>query len=285
MHKIDFSFIQDYIDGKPKDDNVPSINFTKKENDVKKLNNINALNDKELYGIVSDLYNAILDKTVDTNLFKNERFVTALIDICNKTDLTLDQKKQVNSIAYDYITYSHADPNLKEKYIQLVGAVNKNTMPILIAMGLPTKYSVILTACARSDNPFSINVKRTNLALMASNEPMDVQTIIKIYEKILSENFVELFITIMVDVYTLEELESIGSFAKEIYSNILTAIFDILEQMTSDQIQTVVKAYGRFLFYKPHDVRCYFDELSRYDYSRTLSVYDLLKEEQYLVIP
>lgn len=258
------------------------------------FNSIRDLDDGELYEILKPSYSQILEKIFREedpfylNLFTNSKFLTVFIQVISSVVLDKTETIYCNKIAYDYLTDSNnnSDEYQKSLFLNLSRTVNKNIIPSLLGIGLDENLSSYLALSRYSSSKEFVNIRRVNYLIIASSPNiMTEQMIVYIYEK-LFDNFNHLFKYTMFDPYTDKDLESIGSGAAEIYSNMSLAIIDILNLMTSDDIRRVLYSYASdYNVTNEYNIRFSIYTLAVSDYGRILQVAENLEREELVFVP
>ena len=211
------------------------------------LNNLDTIDEKQLYEIVKVSYNNILKNLLnstnrDLNIITHPKLIKCLTHVFNTVTLTHDEKVYCNTITYDYITSSYNDKYIKELLMMMARIVNKEEISKLQALSLPDDVVVYLALAKNSSFDEDVNIKRLNFVICQAPEAiMTVQTIIYIYER-LCTSLGKLFISTMFDVYNDDE-EWVTSNIMEVYSNCSLACLHILNNSTTITIKTVLLNY------------------------------------------
>jgi len=268
--------------------NNPALNKDYLRN---RIDYIDSIEDDELYKIVKETHRSILEEIMTRNdsqyidAFTNPKFLLALIRVLS--NVTLDHSERVccNKLAYDYFTLKNNDSYIKQLFYTLSKNVNRDKIPLLIAIGIPENLAIQLALARYSSNKENINVKRVNFIITSSPiSIMNEQTIVYIYEK-LFDNFTPIFSATMTDVYDDEE-EWVTDEIMEIYSTISLAVLTILNNMPSDKIRKVLISYtgdyNSLYSGQTNASRFSLNALSS-DYSRITAVVEALKEENVFV--
>lgn len=254
-----------------------------------KLYNLDSLQDKELFEIIKDSYEAILsDIFVDKNeyylhLFTNTRFLSIMIQVVSSiNNISHTNRTYINKIVYDYLTLDKKDQYIKQLMYSLSKMVNKDILPRLLGLGLQEDLAIYLALARFSSQKEIVNVKRVNFVIMTSSiEIMTEQMIVYIYEK-LFDRITPLFVGTMID----NCKQDMSSEMEEIYSTISLAILDILNTMPSNDIRKVLISYvGDYqaVYYKSgyrFSMQC----LSN-DYARINTVVQALYANENIYVP
>lgn len=264
-----------------------------------KIENLDKLDDKELYNIIVEYYKDILNEAFNNkeknylSLFTKSKFLNVFIQamhtVCD--DLTYTEKVYCNKIAYDYMTLK--DTNKQDKYIStlllsLSKVINRSLIPGLIGIGLDEQLSIHLALSRYSTFNEITNVKRVNhIIIRSSIKIMTEQRIVNIYEK-LFKKVTPLFEGIMYDVYDESDSnkDKYTEEMKNISSIISLVILDILESMETNDIRLILKEYS--LSYSA----CHQGETVRFsmqalgpDYPRVNRCIEYLNEKELIYLP
>jgi hypothetical protein len=275
--------------------NNPAINAGLLE---QKINNIDAMPEREMFELVKHSYSNILKNIFSTNdrnylnMFMTSKFLTVLTQVVNVVQLTPQEKTYCNKLSYDYFTTSNTDPYIRQLFFTLSKSVNKEIIPALLAIGIPHDLAAYMALARYSSIQENVNIKRLNFIICTSNpEIMTEQMIVCIYEK-LFDRVTPLFEGIMFDVYEEEEWmldKSTGdNNVMDIYSIISLAILTILNNMPLADIRKVLVSYtGDFTAIYGGDmslVRFSMKSLSE-DYERILEVVNSLATVEGIYVP
>lgn len=248
-----------------------------------KLSNIDSLSDSELSDLIKKTYNILLDE-IDKkqynglSLFTNVRFLSTFLQVVRAIRLTETQRKTVNKLCYDYLTWTHEkDENVKNLLFNMAKVVNQDVLPGLLGLGLNEELASFLALSRFSSSKEMINVKRVNFIIRTQpSQLMTEQMIVNIYSK-LFKHVSPLFTGTIIDVETFTEEQEDASL---VYSTISNAVLDILNTLTLEDIRKVLLSYNltREYYYQGKPVRFTMNALSD-DYARINVVLAALKEE------
>ena len=254
------------------------------------LMNLDKLSDQDLYSLIYRNCDNILsnifvngDKDI-LQVFTHPRFLTILNQVLYKLVITYDIKIYCNKIIYDYLSLNTGDQYVRDLLLILGKTVNRNEIASLVGLGLDEDYSTLLAIARFSSKKDLANIKRLNFTLC--NGPRTViteQMIVNIYEKLI-DNFTILFKGTMFDVY---DTSNFPEEHQEIYADISLAVLDIMNNMPSNNIKTVLSSYaGDYYSFvnTTHTVRFSMQCLS-YDYFRITQVVEYLKNIDQIYIP
>ena len=248
-----------------------------------KLSDIENIDDRELYNILSNYLDKILEEiftnknTRFISLFTTPKFISTLTQVLYNISVTDSQKKKLNKMAYDYLIKK----NDKDEYVSsllsaMAKVVNRDVIPSLCGLGMPESVAAMLAMARFSNEKDIINVRRLNHILMQQPpESITEQLIIDIYCK-LFDHMLALFEGVMLDVVSPQNMSSGEA---EIYGLITLAILDIFEALPMDTLR-----YGLTLFeqdkrvlYSDYHVRINLESCSPQDYPRLIAAIDALK--------
>ena len=251
----------------------------------KKLEMIDQLEDKELYSILYNYYETILDEIFDSKnnkfvwLFTNPKFISTLTQVLYNVELKDKHKRRINKMAYDYLELK----DTKDEYVQslliaMSKTANRTKIPNICALGIPESVAASLAMARYSSEKEIANVRRLNRILM--NQPVETMTeqrIVDIY-MVLFSHILPLFEGVMLDIVSPQNM---GPQQSEIYGLITLAALDLMNELPINQIK-----YGLTLFsedkrvlYPENRLRINLESCSENDYPRLLQAIDLLKHE------
>ena len=258
------------------------------------INHTKDLSDKELYDFLSRSYSILLkdifekDDTSFLDVILDDRLLSQFIQVINDSNLTDLEVIYCNKIAYDYLVMNSKKSDfIKKLMLSMSRAVNRDKISMLHSIGLPDEIAVVVALTRYSNIKDKINIKRLNHLLMVySADLITPQMAIYIFEK-LFDTFTELFITTMYDVYSRETLHNMSQDSSEVYSNINLALVVMLEGLESSIIRKVLLMYANTynVGSEYSDVRFPIKSLSISDFSRTLSVVEILEKSEMVIVP
>ena len=251
-----------------------------------KMSHISELSDKEIYNLVKEYYDTILNSIFDTtnndikrffvDLFTNAKFILALIQVMYTETPNEINKKRLNKMCFDYLVLSDHD---SEDYIggllmSLAKTINRDKIPLLCAVPLPEDLASMIALSRYSSEKEIVNVKRLNRVLM--NQPIDSiseQKVVDIYLA-LFDHVLPLFTGVMLDV---QSPSNMTENAMEVYG----AILDILNELPLVDIRKGLILFDedRKIQYSDKPIRINLESISSSDYPRILTAIDQLKEE------
>ena len=218
------------------------------------------------------------------DFFRDGKFISAFIRAINSIPMSSGLRYACNNLAYDYFTCDNPIPAIKQKYLEISRVANKADINKLMCLGIPENIASNLALCRFSSNGEEINANRLNFALYFQNpELMTEQMIVWIYEK-LFDKIKNLFIAIMLETYTKDEMDNFGPNFVEIYGRVSNAVLDIVNNMESEGIVKVLCAYSEAQKIAKCPVRFSLRCLSN-DYERILRVVNMLRNEYNIYIP
>lgn len=245
---------------------------------VEKLNNIDNLNENEIKNIILRQYHTIFnydlflrnpkERACTQKLFSDKIFLKILSDVIGLLELTKSEIICINKLAYDYYILPEKDPEVSNLLILISYQVN-NKLSIQLSAILGVNNARILSMIANSSFVERKNVDRINIFLVKCNLSLSVQNMIDIY-CILFEKFTYPFL------YTMIMIETDSSIIltieqKKRFDNISIALLEILNSLTSNDMEIVLKNYGYSLkLMSVENVR--FSLKSATKYPRILSV-------------
>lgn len=252
------------------------------------LYNFDKYNDQDLYNTILGGIDVILleifkkDNNDYLNLITNKRFLSIFIRAIDSysPNLTFDQRVKCNKLAYDYLISANSIPEIRSLFFSLSKIVNKKSVSELTAIGLSENLAEYISLSRFSSQKEVVNVKRLNFILMNSDpELMDLQKIILVYEK-LFDHALPLFEGVMTDSID-DDADYMTDDMWLIYSNISLAILEIINNLPSESIITILRAYNEtyYKLYGKIKPRFNLNAISD-DYRRILSCLDLLRVQE-----
>lgn len=213
-------------------------------------------------------------------LFKETKFIDAFTRAIASVPISNAVRNACNNLAYDYFTSDNPVPEIKQRFLNISQIVNRNINNQLLALGLDMNTACNLTMCRYSTNNMEANVKRLNFSLYFRNpDVMTEQMIVWIYEK-LFDTIGDVFIATMLETYAPEEERQFGDQFMEVYGRVGNAVLDIVNNMTTDSITTILRRYySTWLARNQPRVRFSLNCLSG-DYARIRKVVEFFAENK-----
>lgn len=254
-----------------------------------KIQDIENIPEENLAIIIRNYIDTISDGIINYDqfynvIFRNPKFVSAFKRAVSYIPIDYKKCLACNKITYDYFTSDNPDSRIKKDLLDVSKIANKNVILRLINRGLPEEVAANLALSRYSSSHEITNVKRLNFS-MYFRDPnlMTEQRIVWIYEEMFNK-ISDLFFGTMFEVYTQEQQDDFGDNFIEVYGTVGNAVLLILNNMTSEKIQTVLRNYSSEWVYSGRppvrfSLRC----LSE-DYSKINRVVNRLEQEQ-IIIP
>lgn len=255
------------------------------------LYNFNNYTDSQIFNVIKECLDIILleiFKKDDNNrnylnIITDSRFLSIFIRAVDATKLTYDQKIRCNKLAYDYMVSEHRDPEIERLFFTLSQVVNKESISLLTAIGIPENLADYMALSRFSSVKEEVNVKRLNFIIMSSDPKlMTVQNIIYIYEK-LFDRVLPLFEGTMTDSIN-DDADYMTDDMWLVYSCISLAVLEIVNNLPSEMIISLLRAYYETYtrYYGKITPRFNINSISD-DFSRILSCLKLLKIHENIV--
>ncbi len=285
----------------PKPEVEPNLSMNIYENPMiskealrERLYNFNNYSDQEIYNtilgsitmILTEIFTNKNDNKADyLKLITNKRFLTIFIRAVDSygAKLTYDEKIRCNKLAYEYLIDENGDEEIRSLFFSLSKVVNRESVSLLTSIGIPEKLADYFALARYSSQKEVVNVKRLNFLLMNSDpELINLQMIIYIYEK-LFDHVLPLFEGIMTDSID-DDADYMTDEMWLVYSNISLAILEIVNNMPSEMIMTILRAYNETYYKLYGDVKPRFNinGISD-DYIRILRCLEFLKMQENIV--
>lgn len=218
-----------------------------------RINEIDSMDDKELYTLIKETYKTILSDIMNKNdedyirAFIKPRFLKYLIQVVTNQTLSYNERLCCNKLAYDYFTYvQNPDREIQELFYVLSEKINNLEIYRLTAIGVSTDYAIKLALARYGYIDEIINVKRVNFVI--ANMPREMVTnnlVIQIYS-ILFDHFIPIFEGFVFDVFD-EDEEWVTDDIIENYDTMYIVILNILNEMELTKIRKILVSYvGNF---------------------------------------
>lgn len=220
------------------------------------MRQINNYTDEQVKSLVSNSYIQLLELTLKTKenpyyskgimaVFSNMRYINALINILNTTELDYTHRVYLNHILYDYRTYKRKseDVMINKLHTELGSIINSDKLNKLYGTGLDRTMLINIAISRYSSFDAFICVKRVNLELFNSKVPLTLQNVIDVYQYLFSDGISNLFSGVMFDVYTKDDLNTAEDYQRDIYSTMSLAVLELLNVMPSSAIMTILSSY------------------------------------------
>ena len=254
--------------------------------------NYDTISDEELFRQVRLYYSDILYSIMSytdcryIELFMNKRFLQTLNDVLlQEPNINYTNICYLNKLVYDYAVFEDKDKIIMNLLLTIARTVNRITISKLVGLGLPETIATDIAICRYSNSDDVICTKRlTNKLIQQSRELMTEQMLVNIYTTLYT-SMTPLFIGVMYDVYTENELAAFGPDASLINSTINLAILDILDTMTSENIRKVLVVYSQNYGLNNNFSSVRFDIGACPDYTRILAVVNDLQQFEKIVMP
>lgn len=248
-----------------------------------KLSDIDNIPESELYSLLKNYYNRILEEifvSKDTkfiSLFTTPKFITSLTQAMYEITLNGSEKRRLNKMVYDYLIKK----NDKDEYISallstLSKVINRDIIPVLCGLNIPESIAAMLAMARFSSEKEIINVRRLNRILMQQPpKTMSEQLIVDIYCA-LFDHMLVLFEGVMFDVVSSQVMSSGEA---EIYGLITLAALDIFEALPMETLKygLTLFAEDKRIMYADNHIRINLESCSQNDYPRLLAAVDALK--------
>lgn len=259
-----------------------------------RLYNFNNYSDQDIYNtilgsitmILTEIFTNKNDKKADyLQLITNKRFLSIFIRAVDSygPKLTYDEKIRCNKLAYEYLITEDNDPEIRSLFFSLSKVVNRESVSLLTSIGIPEKLADYFALARYSSQKEVVNVKRLNFLLMNSDPNLiNLQMIIYIYEK-LFDHVLPLFEGIMTDSID-DDADYMTDDMWLVYSNISLAILEIVNNMPSEMIMAILRAYNETYYKLYGNVKPRFNinGISD-DYIRILKCLEFLKMQENIV--
>lgn len=245
----------------------PFFNHQIREEQIKNfMINIDRMSASELYDYVLKNHDAILNVVFGNQadkknneylrLFLNLRFLTTLSRVISGTVLNPIQKVNCCKIIFDYMSLpsERRDPELFTAMQDFGMNILRDTISILMSIGVSRYYAVYLTAAMNSSNNIKINIQRMNY-IIADSKEFNEQMIINIYVHMSKYNNLTMSDLLSSHMFSVDPVNT-DEQTSDMYSVISLAVLELLNNMTPDEIREVLKRYSNtFTLYYGGDYR------------------------------
>lgn len=217
---------------------------------LKKLSNIDKMTEREVYDIIRNNYNLIMNNIYNTSsssnclsLFTNNKFLIVFTQVLQPTNLT--GIITINRVIYDYLHSNlQMDQYKKDLLFDLARVNNRPFLNSLYAIGLNDDMAVNLCMNRYSTDDEALGTKRLNHIIETYDiKFMTEQMIVYIYER-LFKRITPLFMGIMFD-NNITEYKALSKDAKEISGRESLAVLTLLENMPLVSIREVLTTYSK----------------------------------------
>lgn len=218
---------------------------------LKRLANIDKMNEREVYDIIRANYNLIMSNIYNTSstsnclgLFTNNKFLIVFTQVLQPSNLS--NIITINRVIYDYL---HSNLQINDNYkkdllFDLARVNNRPFLNSLYAIGLNDDIAVNLCMNRYSTDDEVLATKRLNHILETYDlKFMTEQMIVYIYER-LFKRITPLFMGIMFD-NNIAEYKALSNDAKEITGRESLAVLTLLENMPLVSIREVLTTYSK----------------------------------------
>lgn len=177
-----------------------------------KIEHLADIPEDELVTLVKHSYKSILNHIYDRSdmyyikAFSDEKFLKVLIQVLSAEPF-LDPIyiKCCNKLAYDYLTYSNADPKIRSLFFTLSKVVNSNMIYSLYELHIPDELASYIILARKSTDDELVNIKRVNfLLLQQDSRTFNLEMLVRVYERLFTRAK-DLFIYTITDVYDFDD--------------------------------------------------------------------------------
>ena len=254
------------------------------------------IQNKILYSgdILTNYDNFINPSTRETfqKLWTNIKFLENFLFVCSNMNISFDMNSVtcINKIAYDYYCseiptkLTEKDSQVLELLLMISSVVNKRLITVLTKI-MDEESARFFALVYRSSFKKEECVKRVNDTIIGLGISFSVDDIIYIYSKMYDDNFGLLFIHTMTNCGLTEMIKN-NKISMENYLNISKAMVDILESMTTRDIEKVLKRYATYIsLMNSQIIRFSLKELPSNQYPRIVSMTIHLIKDEEIYIP
>lgn len=250
-----------------------------------KLEQIDFIDDKDLFNLLKGYFTDILDEIFDSKnqkfvgLFTNPKFISALTQVLYNTELPEKYKRRTNKMTYDYLVLrDNKDSYVEELLMAMAKTANRDKIPKLCALGIPESVASLLVMSRYSSEKEIVNVRRLNHILMSQPvATMTEQKIVDIYLALFN-HILPLFEGVMLDVVSPQNMSPDEA---EIYGIITLAALDLMNELPLASIKHGLQLFidDKRILYPDNHLRLNLESCSPHDYPRLLTAIDLLKND------
>ena len=134
-----------------------------------KLNNIEAMSEKETYEILKEHHDKILAHIFDCSnkdfrfLLTSPKFLSILTQVANETQFGYDEIVHCNKLIYEFIMYVDNQDNYIRNLMFMLGeVVNKVNVRRLLGCDLNQEFAIFLAVTHKSSFNEKLNINRLN---------------------------------------------------------------------------------------------------------------------------
>lgn len=253
---------------------------------------LKTMDDRELFSIIQSSYPHMLHMIIYAgderylNLTTQDKFLVTLNQVLSQErQIEVNNIYHLNKLIYDYTTVADHDKHTMNLFMTLARTINRPTISRLMGLGLDEATCVDLAVCRYSTSDDVICTKRlNNKIIQGSHKVMTEQMIVDIYS-VLYTSATPLFIGIMYDIYSQNDLEAISEDASIINSTINLALLDMIEVMPWQDIRKVLISYATTFGLNPNFSAVRFNVALCPDYPRIAEVAKYLQTQESIVMP
>lgn len=177
------------------------------------------------------------------NVLISDKFLDNYRKVLETTQIVQAVRIVTNYICYDFLTLRTNMEKTKRKLLSMSKLVNHREIQSLRGLGLTESVACNLALGRFSSIKEEVNIRRLNFIICHKDVMvMTEQMIVWIYEK-LFDRVGLLFCETMFEYYSPEQSVDLGGDFMEIYSTISLAILDIVNNMTTPEINLILRQY------------------------------------------
>lgn len=228
----------------------PDFNSLNRDAFIMAIPNIPNMDEHQIAILVKNNIDSITDQILSgkvpyINLFSDINFINGFIRALSSIPISYKIQLACNKLTYDYFTADVSVPEIKQKYLNVSKVINRAKINELMALGIDENTASNLCLCRYSSTSEYTGVKRLNFTLYhKDHEFMNEQMIVWIYEKMF-DRVSPIFYGVMFEVYTKQQEEDFGDNFTEVYGTVGLVALDILNNMTSEDIQKILTGYSK----------------------------------------
>lgn len=256
-----------------------------------KLVNISVMEEEDLFNILNESLEIILDNLFtenkdennDIHYFQNIRFINTLINVVARRNIDIKYIIYLNNIIGQYFSCSNVDPIIAGAMKELIKVLDRQWIERLMSLGIDIENSIAISMEFLKSNDDLSNIVRANKVIV--NLPKRIateQNIIFIYEIFADSGLIRmtnLFKSVMYDY----GINIVGKDQNEIFSIMINAILRMLNVQSISTIRIVLIEYTKDYLYSNRAIRFPIRTLCPEDFDRILFVVNNLVNENIIV--
>ncbi len=291
-----FDYVNEILNNKDKKEEISKTIKIDIQNNIRlnadaiKHMDFDKIPDNEIYNMCLNDFDEIMeslrsDEKYIIKLMNTPKFVINLSQALYSLKPTEQQKTLLCNTIYVIRNKEKEKSSNSMLLLNLGKIVNRDIVPRLIGVGFSEDESGEICIARYSSMKEMIQVKRINKYITNYHKEIKAETVIKVYETLgYFSHFMHLFEGIIYDANTLPE--NTTATQKENYAVINLALVDILEEMPSDLLLSLLLSFAEERYmYPDYNIRFNLNSCSVTDFPRLNNMILYIKQNYSLEIP